>query len=623
MRSATVRGRAGFAITVLTAVLAAAGCTGEVALTAATITAAAIDEGGHVPLQPGELAGEIEVRIVDFEDGRSERRYHLLTGEGLPPRLLFSSDPELAPGTRLVVTGSAAGRALTVDRFRVVGLDKRSGAGLEADQPALIGAPAFPKRRMAFVLLDLGMGVNITVDEARRKAFGMAPGDQSMKQVMLEYSFGRQDLEGEVLGPFHATMQGCDEDAVAASLRPMIPAGFDNIVWYFGNRVSACGWAGVAPLGRVGRIAGQLWVNGTASCRVATHEFGHNLGLQHAARLRCMGAAFADDPSKCMSSEYGDSADVMGDGCNHINAYSKAYLTYLDKCNGVQVGGSGSFTIAPLESSCNGPQVLIVPMPKMRRVGGTDVRNYVLELRAPIGLDTRFVPQVLVRVAAPLVGMRSARMTWILDTNPATTPLDGLKQGETFMDPAGGLSFTVEAVSASSATIKVDGPAGGASTCLDNTPFAAAPGPETCVNNAPAAPPAADAGSAPPRDAGSPFRDAGSGPSSRGGAAGGSGPTGSGGQGGGGGKGSGGVGQGGVGRGGAGGAAGPTSAADAGAGQKPVEASNGCSCRMGSTSAADAGGAFGFLGAGLLAALLARRRLPGVGGRGRRRRIRA
>jgi len=454
---------------------------------------------GDAPSFGGGLRGEVEVRVVDYFDGRSERQYRLHTGDGQRRRLSFGRDPELAPGTRVTVWGDEERGGLRVLSWKAQGL---ADPELDVQQRPLVGAPALPTRKMAFVLVDLGGGVNITADEARRRAFGQMPGDQSMKQVIGEYSFGRQDLTGEVVGPLKATMNDCDEDSVSDQLKPMVP-GYDNYVWYLGQRISACGWAGTAGLGRPGRIYSELWVNGTASCRVATHEFGHNLGLQHAARLRCTGAAMADDLSTCRSSEYGDSTDVMGDGCNHFNGYSKAYLSWFERCNGVETKSSGTFTLLPVETACNGTQVLLVPMPKMRRVGSTDLQNYVLELRAPIGLDAKLGPVVMVRLAAPINQMRGGRMTWILDMDPATTALDGLRQGQSFTDPAGGVSFRIEAIGPTSASVKVEVMGGsGAPSCLDGTPFTA-PGPGSC-GNASEGPVVTepDAGAAPPPDAG-------------------------------------------------------------------------------------------------------------------------
>jgi hypothetical protein len=90
-----------------------------------------------------------------------------------------------------------------------------------------------------------------------------------------------------------------------------------------------------------------------------------------------------------------------------------------------------------------------------------------------------------------------AAHTWFLDTNPATTTLDGLVAGGVFADPGGGLTIRVEALDAMKATIRVDiaGSAeGSAAACLDGTTLAGTgPGPESC-----AAAPASINGAPPP-----------------------------------------------------------------------------------------------------------------------------
>ena len=193
-----------------------------------------------------------------------------------------------------------------------------------------------------------------------------------------------------------------------------------------------------------------------------------------------------------MGSEYGDINDVMGDGCNHVNGYSKAYLRWFEGCNGVRVNGTGSFTLLPMAQACNGIQVLQVPMPKTRTFQDMQIRNYFLELRAPLGLDARLP------AACPGAGRQQhrqttgARRTGILDMKPETTTIDGLRQGESFQDPAGGVRFTIEALSAGQATVKVeiDNPAmPGPSTCLDGTPLTP-PGPPSCGEGSVPPPPA-------------------------------------------------------------------------------------------------------------------------------------
>jgi hypothetical protein len=89
---------------------------------------------------------------------------------------------------------------------------------------------------------------------------------------------------------------------------------------------------------------------------------------------------------------------------------------------------------------------------------------------------------VQVRIGTKIGGTGFARRTGVLDMKPMTSPIDGLKLGESFSDPAGGVKFTIEAISAQSATVKVEIDAPmmpGGPTCLDGTPFTA-PGPATC-----------------------------------------------------------------------------------------------------------------------------------------------
>jgi hypothetical protein len=179
----------------------------------------------------------------------------------------------------------------------------------------------------------------------------------------------------------------------------------------------------------------------------------------------------------------------MGGGCYHMNGWQKTYQGWTGKCNNVKVGSSGTYTLFPLEKPCDGVQVLQIPMPKVRTVsagglgGAASLRHYYLELRTPTGFDARLAgaPTVLVRVADDYRTRRQVGYhTWILDMNPATTTLDGLKAGGQFADPAGGVSFAVEAISNEQATIRVEVQNGaGASTCLDGTAFTP-PGPASC-----------------------------------------------------------------------------------------------------------------------------------------------
>jgi len=92
-------------------------------------------------------------------------------------------------------------------------------------------------------------------------------------------------------------------------------------------------------------------------------------------------------------------------------------------------------------------------------------------------------PQVMIYIAPDLsTANQSARNTFLLDLTPATMQLNdaGLATvGQSFSDPGGGLTFTLDAVSMTSATVTISGNASGAHTCQDGMAFTA-PGPADC-----------------------------------------------------------------------------------------------------------------------------------------------
>ena len=152
-------------------------------------------------------------------------------------------------------------------------------------------------------------------------------------------------------------------------------------------------------MGSPDRPARDSWYDASSGCVVLVQEPGHNFGMQHSSFLDCNDQVFRDDPNVgCSHDEYGDSYDPMGGGCRHMNGWQKTYQGWHGGCNSVRVTASGTFTLFPLETPCNGIQVLQIRMPKDRPFqrpagggggAGTDtLRYYYLELRTAVGFDT-------------------------------------------------------------------------------------------------------------------------------------------------------------------------------------------------------------------------------------------
>jgi MYXO-CTERM domain-containing protein len=482
------------------------GCTGELA------------GPGTQEAPPGALRGELVSYVATRDDGTSDDYYVLRRGDD-ELRLVFDGQPDLPSGETVDVWGSRDGDRLRVRRFELV-------PAIQPITQPLLNAPPFAPRSFVMAIVHVGgMATNpLSLDVARQKLFGLTGGTQpSVRQYYVEASYGRQDIAGDVAGPFDFPTTTCNTSAMATALRPMIPGTYNHYLWYMEPRIASCGFSGLASGGSPTRPARDTWYNASSGCVVLMQEPGHNFGMRHSSFMKCPGAPFADTPNgTCTHNEYGDRYDPMGGGCRHMNSYQKTYQGWLDKCNMIDVGADGTFTLLPLELPCDGIQSLAIKMPKTRpfdHSGGggspmTDMLDrYIVELRAPIGIDKGLGPVVQIRVGGDISERnRRGLHTWFLDMDPTTNTLDGLPPGMTFADPTGFPKITVVAVDGTKATVKVEfeGGGSGAPTCIDGTNFTGSgPGPESCAA-APAvpsgAPPAIPDGGAMPmptnRDAG-------------------------------------------------------------------------------------------------------------------------
>jgi hypothetical protein len=449
------------------------------------------DGGSSQDIQPSEdgwQRGELAVYTADGVDGRSETTYYLrnmLAGAAFDTKLVFDSEPsaELVTGVKVKLRGVETPDGLRVIDYQIV------PAVDATETSALIGATPYAARSFAFVLINLnGNGVNTDASTVMGRLIN---NPDSIRNYYLDDSYAMQDITAQVFGPINYTMATCsnsDSSKLASDLRPMITGTFNHYLWYLGTSTgSPCTWGGL----------------GSTSCVVLVQEPGHNFGMQHSSSLACgTSAAFLDDPNGCTDSEYGDRFDPMGGGCRHMNAWQKQYQGWFGGCNGVKVTNTGTFTLLPFEPQCNGVQFLQIAMPKSRpynrpaggggAAGVDTLVSYYVELRTPVDFDgtlgnsSSLSARVLIHAgAAPGSRTKTGIHTYLLDMNPSTTGQSGLNDaglsvGQTFNDPAGGLSITNMATSNSSATIQVTYTAGsGSPTCLDGTTFNP-PGPTDC-----------------------------------------------------------------------------------------------------------------------------------------------
>jgi len=496
--------------------------------------------------------------------------------------------------------------------------------------------PTKTTRTIAAMMFDIGGGApdkaeitDLLVNSAR-----------SLRAMYREISYGMQDIDVELLGPYTLPEKTClpIECCGPKQSQPNGPAvadiiagyakKYDHYFWVYGDIPpnATCGTWGDEGTASKPAVYSSYSFHGLVGY---SQELGHNFGMTHEPYMTCPDKAiFPDAPNACTHSEYGSAISFMGRGAGHPSAFHKVQQGWLSKCNGVKVASTATITLLPLEQPCDGVQVLQIKAPKSRqppssgdRQGqGSPLTHYYVELRTPRGLDSglkNLVPSVMVYAGPEFVGgtARGAPYVYLLDQTPegGNNPNlvnSGLTAGQSFVDPAGGLTIKVNSVSQDKAEIAVtlDGASGGL-TCLDGAAFTA-PGPDVASCGAPVGPGGASSGGAAGAAAGG---AAGAGNGGRGGVGGAAGATMSGGGTGGaaGALASGGAagmaspGAAGLAAGGAAGAVGTTGgAAGSVAGVAPAGDSSGCGCSVPRRDAGRAGMALLTLGL----ALAARRR---------------
>src|SRR5262245_942872 len=445
-----------------------------------------------------QLEGRLETIVVEGEHGGT--RHFLLLDDGSDPiELGFDADPAWGSGSRIGVNGNLEGA-----RFRVSAFEQLAARGQNTlQQSALTGVTPERTRTVAFVMVDYGSGVNVTKTAAETFMFSMTnPGptlgigssDLSVLQFYDETSFGLFNVSGAVEGPLSwtggAACNGSGGSQLASMLRPMLSTTYGHNIWYYGSKQSACeyGWG---SLGNWNAPSSNVWFNGALFDGAITHEIGHNLGYQHASSIRCSGTPLANDPLTCTTTEYGSEISIMGNLANgHMMALEKWYAGWFKGCNGVRVRQSGTFNLLPIESPCGGGvQALQIPMPVTTRqfdpaqTTTAPIKYYYLEYRNGTGLDTGMTPAVHVvasdDIAAPnKVCARSVH----LDMVPSNSRQNGMTAGQSFTDPAGGVTFSVTSLAPAGAVVSVtiDG-ASMPNTCMDGSQLAGS-GATTCTN---------------------------------------------------------------------------------------------------------------------------------------------
>ena len=137
----------------------------------------------------------------------------------------------------------------------------------------------------------------------------------------------------------------------------------------------------------VGREAAGSALNRSA-LNILIHEFGHNLGLKHAAGWQCGNKIVGEDLEDLNSGEcdiemYQDNSDVMGSkNRHHFSAVNKEIAGLIKQNQILTIASDGTYIIDQLELPSSGYKAIKIPL------GGGNY--YALEYRRPVGYDSSY-----------------------------------------------------------------------------------------------------------------------------------------------------------------------------------------------------------------------------------------
>ena len=392
----------------------------------------------------GSYPGKLDIRHTDdFRHRESSTRYTLR--QTSDKRLVVrpqAAPPNVPSGSRVIVRGKRRGRIIDGN------VKARPGV-----RPA--AAPLGDYKTAVLLFNFTNDRSQPWLPSAVEDRFFNETG--SVNTFFQEQSWNQVTLSGAVYGWYELGISGagCNEDAYAAAAEAAatadgVPLGaYESVAYVFPDQAD-CNWAGLAEL-----PGDQLWLNGDISVRVASHELGHNMGVHHAASLRCTsGGVNVAISSSCTMNEYGDPFSSMGSSSKRMAGWHLQQLGYTQPANVQTVTTSGTYSVRTTATQSNDVQILKIP----RTPAGSPAQYYYVDLRAPNGVFDNFgandaaVKGITIRIGnGPTTRLQSK----LIDTNPTTTSyLDApLTAGRTFSD--GTVSVTTTAVNAGVATVDV------------------------------------------------------------------------------------------------------------------------------------------------------------------------
>jgi hypothetical protein len=410
---------------------------------------------------PGSVRGIIRSGTADyFDENRSEKVYAIQKRDGSYVRLVgFNGAPGVRPGAEVRIYGPRTGDSIRADLIKVLDQDPE-GIGQAIQEQRSHGNPPQlqPPLKNAFVSTVSSYTDTQAIPRMAKADF--------IKPVMEVSSYGRWTTEWTFHGPYTipndcggSFFDNVGKNGTAAMKAAGVdPAQYNQIQFYI--NISACtwggfGWDGHTPIrtdGKRGEYNPWSYVKNVGE-NVMVQEIGHNWGLAHVHF--CPGAG-TPSPSCSGFQEYGSPYTPMANGNNvYLNAWERIQMSFFSGCNVLTVGTSGTYDIGPLNSTCEGPQVLRFAAD----LAGTIQRYWYLEYRQPYGIEQ--ANGVLLHYTADITkggwskcdyGGPDCPEDWVINTKGGSAADALMQAGATWTSPEG----VVVNVTSLGATAKFD-----------------------------------------------------------------------------------------------------------------------------------------------------------------------
>ncbi|MBV2131605.1 cadherin-like domain-containing protein [Pseudomonas sp. MAP12] len=433
--------------------------------------------------RPLQVEGTLEVNYEDYADGGHRLRHFLNTPFGERFELNFAKDaPRHGNGQQVRLDGVLFDQP-TTDHNGVVALEDGDSSLVWLDNAGTsttLDASVTPDVQYSLgeqktLMLLVNFSDNTAQPWTPTQAKGMF---DNLDAYIRENSAGRTWLTGSVAGWYTIALSSTVCDSYSLKLQAQTAAAqsghtlsdYDRLIYVFPK--NACGYVGS---GSVGGKPTDTYINNQFDLHNLAHEFGHNLGLDHARALECGTSSLG---SSCSSVVYGDTLDVLGKNNGsegHYNPFNKERLGWLKNSEIVNVSSSGRFDLLPYaDLAGSGARVLKVSKPD-------DPTNwYYVGFHQPVGFEAQLLDGSTVNVANVTNGVvvhRGGSNTYseLMDMTPnsaSTSTSDwqdpALEQGHAFSDSGAGVTLSTTWVDAQKAQVDVQ--FSGSASCVQNAP---------------------------------------------------------------------------------------------------------------------------------------------------------